>query len=187
MKKIILTVLALTISVGAFAQINWGVKTGVNISNIRDTDYGAKPSIYAGAFAEMQFNYFLTFQAELIYSRQGGYDKVNGTKMWARLNYLNIPVIAKFNVWKKLTLDTGPQFGFMLNSKLKTKSGGTTVKRSIHDTKTFEFAWAFGATYRLTEKIDLSARYNLGLSKVVKHTDDKPKNGVFQIGAGYRF
>lgn len=187
MKKIILIAAALVISTSAFAQFDWGVKGGLNISGVRDTDYDAKPSFYVGAFAEMEFMYFLSFQVEAVYSRQGGYDKVDGTKQWLRLNYLNIPVLAKFHVIDKLSINTGPQFGFLLGDKLKTKKGGTTIKHSIDGTKTFDFSWAIGASYRITPKIDIDARYNIGLNKCAKDVDYKPKNSVFQIGAGYRF
>lgn len=181
--------MALAISTSAFAQLDWGVKGGLNVSGIRDTDYDAKPSIYVGGFVEAPFNYFMNFKVELVYSRQGGYDKYNGVKTWRRLNYLNIPVIAQINLIGNLSLETGPQFGFMLNGKDKIKYDGHTSKHSIDsdDRKTFDFSWAMGLNYKLTQRIDIAARYNLGLTKVMKHTGNKPKNSVFQIGAGYHF
>lgn len=190
MKKLILTVAALTVSTCAFAQLNLGIKGGLNFSNIRDTHTDFKTSIYIGAFSEFHLNDFLSFQPELIYSRQGGFDKIGGIKYWERLNYLNIPLMAKFYVFEdRLSIDTGPQFGFMLNGRLKAKDGSTVILTKIpsSERKTFDVSWGFGVSYKLSYRFDVSCRYNLGLTKCLDSIGNhKPKNGVIQLGAGLR-
>ncbi len=202
MKKIFLLVACVCMAVGVYAQPQFGVKAGLNLSNISNADMGdvkskMKPSFYAGVFADFQVVDFMSISPELIYSRQGNYykDSYEGEtyKTWNRLNYLNIPVMFKFTFVKGLSVDVGPQFGFNLNGKTKDKwdyegeSGDS--KNSISDNiKTFDFGLNFGLSYMITEKIDVAARYNLGLTDVYKNNQgDACRNGVLQIGVGYRF
>lgn len=192
MRKFIIAALMLLISSSAFALdgVEWGVKGGLNLAKITKTDDGKiKPSIYIGGFATYKFNDIVAIQPELIYSRQGVTTKQGGVKYQYRINYINLPILAKLYVLENLTVDLGPQFGFVLNSKINRKSGGTSVKTSASDmVKKFDVSFAMGVTYTVIGNIDLSFRYNLGLTKAIKaEFGDKRKNSVIQLGAGYRF
>lgn len=202
MKKIMLSVISLIFTSGAFAQldqIEYGVKGGLNIANISNMDLmldskGMKTGIYLGAFAKYRINDYLGVQAELIYSRQGVSGKFNEIKGKIRTNYINIPILAKVYLLEDLAIDFGPQFGFLCNSKIKIKKDGTVIKTDFdkatsRDTNVFDFAIAMGATYNLTKQIDVSLRYNLGITKIIKQHDEgeKNRNGTIQIGVGYKF
>lgn len=191
MKKIILAAAALLMcSYGASAQyIGWGVKAGLNVSTITDSDGDAKmkPSIYAGVFAEfMLVDDLLSIQPEVVYSRQGNKYKVDGDNFYNRLNYLNVPVMFKLYLINGLSLDLGPQFGFMINSKAVYK-GDATVKEDIDGLKNFDVSFDMGLSYRFIPQMDVTARYNLGLTKVADIGGAKSKNGVIQVGLGYMF
>lgn len=204
MKKLLITAAAATLlTTGAFAQsimgkpFEWGVKAGLNVTGLTDSDFSEagrhadakmKASFYMGVFAEFNVvDDILSIQPELIYSRQGNRYKEGDYKMWNRMNYLNLPVLAKLHVWNRLTIDTGPQFGLLMNAKSKIESPGHDGTHSTTSKcKKFDVSWAIGASYRINNNFDVSARYNLGLTKTVKHESDH-KNSVIQIGAGYRF
>ena len=145
MKKFFLVVLAMVMLGSVQAQTAFknkvegvtgtefffGPKFGFNVASISDGLNKSKFSFHLGAFAEFKFNDLFGLQTELIYSRQGDRGKHKDVKTWARVNYLNIPVLAKFYVWEGISVDLGPQLGFALNGKSKTKSGGTEVKTDI--------------------------------------------------------
>ena len=57
--------------------------------------------------AEIPIANRFSFQPELLYSGQGS--SVN-------LNYLNIPLMAKYNLTKEFSLEAGPQIGFLLSA-----------------------------------------------------------------------
>lgn len=203
MKKLLLAAVAvLCFSAGASAQMkwDWGVKAGLNLSDLTKwSEYDFKPSIYAGLFAELYINDFIGIQPELIYSRQGAYHKDGDFKLWYRYNYLNIPILAKLYLMDNLSLDLGPQFGFLLNAKHKAKGFAEgNGKCDIEGTKDFDVSFAMGLSYTLWEHYDVSVRYNLGLTKVNKKITGSSgltnyadygdaKNSVIQIGVGYRF
>lgn len=190
MKKLVVCVAIALAAVGAKAQgeITLGPKLGWNASNISNSDMKNKWSFHGGVFAEFRLTDLLAVQPELLYSRQGARDKEGGVKTWLRVNYLNIPVLAKLYVWDELSVDLGPEFGFALNSKWKTKAGGTTVKQNGKHENTLAVNFAIGLSYNY-EDFMVSARYNAGLSNVFDkdHAGGNNKNHVFQISVGYRF
>lgn len=186
MKKMILAVAALLMVGAASAQVpgfEWGVKGGLNLSNVTNSDGKMKPSIYVGAFAEFGVNDWLGIQPEVVYSRQGTADG----DLKLRFNYLNIPVMAKFYVLDQLSVETGPQFGILLNAKMKNKVDGKNVTADVDGAKNFDVSWGIGASYRFLSNFDATLRYNIGLTKVFDTGTDTPKNGVLQLGVGYRF
>lgn len=72
-------------------------------------------------------------------------------KAKVRVNYLNIPILAKLYVLEGLSVDLGPQLGFALNAKNKLKSGGTTVKNKITNFNTCDVSFAVGLSYEYEE------------------------------------
>lgn len=195
MKKLILLTAALLAFCAAKAQFDvnnftYGAKVGLNATNISNSDMKNKMSFHLGAFAEWKLSDFVGIQPELVYSRQGARDKYdeNGSKVKVktRVNYLNIPILAKLYVLEDLSVDLGPQFGFALNAKSKYKVGGHTSKDKITNNNTFDFSFAVGASYNFDDFI-FSARYNIGLSNMwdKDKVGENLKNHVFQLSVGY--
>lgn len=192
MKKLFLLVVWVVAAFTLRAQeITIGPKVGMNVTNISNiNDSKNKVSIHVGAFAEWKVNDFFAIQPELIYSRQGFRYKEDGTKVKNRVNYLNIPVLAKLYVLEDLSVDLGPQLGLALNGKSVSKDNGDTHKYKNKDLNTVEVSWAIGLSYDL-DRLMFSARYNIGLSNVMDKNkswdQSNNKNHVFQLSVGYRF
>ncbi|CAM3610332.1 porin family protein [Flavobacterium chungbukense] len=177
MKKILLlavfTVLgfmnvnAQEIKFGAKAGLNFSTVNGSNTNNI---DYVT--SYHVGVVSEIPISEKFSFQPELMYSRQG-YSFNNDV---VAMNYLNIPLMGKYYVTKGLSVEAGPQIGFLLSAK----NEGVKVTNSF---TTFDFGANFGLGYKLENGLNFSARYNLGITKV----DTDNRNGVFQVSVGYFF
>lgn len=192
MKKVILLAAVLAMSASAaFSQASFGLKGGLNLANLTNNDGEAdmKASVYAGGFMEFRINDFFAISPELIYSRQGFHMEESGTKMNLRLNYLNLPILAKFYVTERLSVDVGPQVGCLLNTKLWMKSGGETATVDPNDyweldENSLDVSFAIGLTYNFGN-IFVQGRYNLGLTEYAKDADSK--NSVIQFGVGYRF
>lgn len=190
MKKFLLLVACVAFIVGAKAQsVVIGPKFGWNITNVSNIDDSKnKFSIHVGAFAEVKVNDYLSIQPELVYSRQGlRHEKIEGWKYKSRVNYLNIPVLAKLYVLENLSVDLGPQLGFALNGKDKYKKSGDTRTEKIRHLNTVEVSFAVGVSYNWNDLM-FSARYNIGLSNVMDKdwVGGNNKNHVFQLSVGYR-
>ncbi len=196
MKKIILG-LALVTGTFTFAQktastassspARFGVKAGLNISSFSDSDSGSKAGFYGGVFANIPVSQDFSFQPEVLYSGMGAKAKDN-SDLKANLDYISVPLMLQYNALPNLYLEAGPQFSFLINSKLKYKSNSADGKDLF---KGFDFGLGLGAGYYFTQNIGVSARYVAGLTDILKNrpdlSEDKSKNGVFQIGLGYKF
>lgn len=184
---------------GASAQLNldqikYGVKAGINVSSIsNDSDIKSKVGLNLGVFAEYAVNDIFGIRPEIVYSQQGFRYKDTDYKESDRLNYLNIPILAKLYLPNGFSIELGPQFGFLLaaNAKWEDKSSGTTESGTDSFSEyvnKFDFAAAIGASYEFNSNISVSARYNLGLSNINKDNNlDTNKNRVLQIGVNYSF
>lgn len=149
---------------------------------------------YVGAVAEIKFNDKFSVQPELVYSAQGVKQEYNETfagmtineTFTSKFDYINIPIMAKYYVYEGLSVELGPQFGFLV--KAETKVGGEKV--DVKDsTKSFDFGVGAGLAYDLANGFFANARYNFGLTDVAKNNEsnDTFKNGVIQVGVGYKF
>jgi len=198
MKKILLSIIAVSLSLSAFSQVEWGVKAGLNLADISNIDKifeegspssKMKPSFHIGAFADIRLNDFLSFQPELMYSRQGSFFKAGDEKLWIQFNYINLPLILKLYVTEDLSVNVGPQFGFVTDAKEKYKFDGSTETEDYDAYEDLDVSVAMGLSYNICRNIDVYARYNLGLTAMNSNGKDevKLKNGVIQIGVGYRF
>lgn len=191
MKRVILFAVAVLIVCAAKAQFSagdfiYGGKVGLNVTNISNMGVKAKASIHIGAFAEWKMNDFIGISPEFVYSRQGAADKTGGVKTKVRVNYLNIPILAKLYVLENLSVDLGPQLGFALNGKSVAKAEGVTVKDKMEDLNTIDLSFPVGLSY-IYDNFIVSARYNIGLTNVADKdmVGVNMKNGVFQFSIGY--
>lgn len=217
MKKLFLTA---TLAVLGFTTMNaqevkFGAKAGLNIASLKsDTnefkDLDSKTSYHVGVMAELKISDKFAVQPELLFSSQGAKkdqsSELVGVKTTTEatwdFNYLNLPVMAKYYVTDGLSLEAGPQIGFLMSAEAKQKttiSGGSInteneVKEDLKDTtKSVDFGLNFGAGYKLGSGLSIGARYNLGLSNMVDSgnedvdNDVKIKNGVIQVSVGYFF
>ena len=175
----VLTVLGFT-NVNA-QEVEFGVKGGLNFANIsgdNTKDLGAVTAFNFGVVSEIHISEKFSFQPELMYSGQGYSPDDN----IVALSYLNIPLIGKYYVTKGLSLEAGPQLGFLLAAKNEK----TDVKDAF---KTFDFGVNFGLGYKLESGLNFGARYNLGLTNInnLDNSSFKNKNGVIQVSIGYFF
>lgn len=200
MKKIILSLFALAamgLSANAQQVVKFGPKAGVNFANLSGDDIEdskMKTSFHVGAFAEIFFTDKFAIQPEVLFSAQGAEEK-EGDGKW-NLDYINIPIMAKYYVIDGLAVEAGPYVGFNMNSELESEGVTMDVKDG---TKSVDFGLGLGANYNLDNGFFIGARYNLGLSEIGKSSEQTvggitietegpdAKNSVIQISVGYKF
>ncbi|WP_165396090.1 porin family protein [Flavobacterium sp. J27] len=194
MKKVILACFTLLLVNAIFGQNgnseSFGIKGGLNYSTVTKGDFneGADPrtSYYIGFFGEVPIvRNVLSLQPEIIYSRQGfenNYTTILGSTYTQeyRIDYINLPILAKIHIGSVFSIEAGPQFGFKINEKIKTNDNATVN----NDVNSFDTALAGGVSFNIDNFL-ISARYTYSLKEVIKDTDSK--NSVFQLGVGFRF
>ncbi len=227
MKKLMMIAAMMVAAVSANAQFEpgtWSIQPKIGgtlskVSNmpnfhfgkIGNTNLDIDKSVYTGALIGAEFEYQVaqpfSVAAGLNFSMQGckwgdfevkkdgDYVKAKDLKM--ELNYLNIPIVANFYLFKGFAIKTGVQFGFLLSAKEKgtteTKIGELISKQTDSrdfkdECKKFDVAIPIGISYQVpTIPIYIDGRYNLGLTKINKDGDTNYKNQVFQVTVGYKF
>jgi opacity protein-like surface antigen len=185
MKKILLTAAAVFAFGFANAQeVKFGVKAGLNLADWSGDNadgIDSRVAFHVGGLAEIKLSDKFALQPELLYSSQGG--KADGGTY--NVDYINIPVMAKFYVVDKFSIEAGPQVGFLVSAKAKPDSGDDVdIKDELKST---DFGANFGLGYNFTDNISAGVRYNLGLSQIVDADDVDVQNTVFSISAAYRF
>lgn len=185
MKTTFLAFLVFMITSSINAQdISFGAKAGANFASISGdlTDnIDGRTSFNVGAVASIGISKKFSIQPELVYSAQGGTASIEGQDFTIKLDYINVPVLADFNIVKGLSIQAGPQIGFNITSEVDTDGG----ESSEIETESIEFSLAAGAQYRLDQGLFFQARYGLGITD----TSDilTRKNNVFSLSIGYFF
>lgn len=215
-------ILALLITFSAVAttvaqEVQWGVKAGYNLSSLSGSPEGVDVSyrsgFHAGVLAEFGLSEKFSVQPELLYSTEGAsssYDfEESGFTVSSseelKLGYLNLPIMAKYFVIPALSIQAGPQLGYLLSAEsdyeYSTSMAGEDFAESGTDDFTDEanrlsFGLNFGLGYDFTNNFFVQARYHLGLTSLVdtEGSDEEPefelddiRNSGFQFSVGYKF
>ncbi|MFD2518998.1 porin family protein [Salinimicrobium flavum] len=182
MKKLLLVLLVVAFSGVANAQdLSFGAKAGVNFATLTGDDVediDSRTAFHLGLVAEFLLSERFAIQPEVLYSAQGAEDS---EATW-KLDYVSIPVMAKFFVTEGLSLEAGPYVAFNVVSEVEMD--GITVDLE-EETESTDFGAALGLGYQLPMGVFFQGRYAMGLTDIATDTD--AKNGVFQLSVGYKF
>jgi hypothetical protein len=181
---------ALFYSAPLFAQkTTFGVRAGVNISkwNFAEEEAGyrarSKAGLEAGFLADIKLSKQFSLQPELLYSRYGTGLASQGESVKYNVNYLVIPVLAKYSLrGNGLSFLAGPQVGFLLSANYKYQGTKNNLKEYLNATNFFA---VLGADYTFPIGISVGARYNFSLGEIQKEGETKVRENSFGISAGY--
>ena len=173
------------------AQVRPGIKLGLNSSNISKTRLDAKMGLYVGAFVKIPISEYYSLQPEILYSNQGG--KSNSNEYGdVDINYLSIGIPNKFYV----SPNNGFHFmlGLGLDINLKNNFVGLTNFDIDNEISPVDVVAMGGIGFEFDFGLALEARYKQGTISVDFLGEDNlyeeagsNLNGVFQIGASYKF
>ncbi|MBQ4446236.1 MAG: PorT family protein [Prevotella sp.] len=193
MKKLFLVAIVMMASLSTFAQREVGTlslqpRVGVSAADFNNTeDTKARVGFIAGAELEYYVSNMVGISAGMFYSQQGAEFEIGGADFTCKLDYVNVPIIANFYVWKGLALKTGIQPGFKMSSKLEGSYSGYAASAKMDDVNSIDLSVPVGISYDFG-RVVLDARYNLGLTKIFKDDDYlDSKNLAFQLTIGYKF
>lgn len=202
MKKIILTSLMLCSTFAFSQEIKYGVKVGLNLSNLRGnyppavTETKSNIGFHFGGFAEYEINDKFTLQPELLFSTQGntfgnktfygGGTYYDGAEYNLNLNYLILPIIVKYKIIEKLNIEFGPQIGYLMSGKTKIDvtedsrdpSQNYSVEIDMLKDGTYNFGGTIVQAKASVNRLDFSL--NLGVSYDI--TENMFLQGRYNLG-----
>lgn len=201
MKKTFLLVAIAIIGFGASSNAqefwNFGVKGGVNFTNMTSSgfeDNNSRTGFHLGVLAEIPVSERFSVQPEVLYSAQGteatrifGGERIEGEY---QLDYVQVPVIAKFYLLDGLALEAGPSFNFLAEEEYDFEDNNLDLETDSEFASTFELGGAVGASYKFNNGFFLNGRYVLGFTDAFdsdNFDDDAIKNNGIQLGVGFQF
>ena len=105
------------------AQIQFGVKAGLNLSDVVinnsfdpnvEPAFQVKPGLHAGFFVSTQRDEKFGFAAELLYSSKGvrTFSVIN-------LHYITVPLLLQYHFHPKFFAEVGPEIGYLVSAHSK--------------------------------------------------------------------
>ncbi len=206
MKRIVITMLVLVSLVTVQAQeemLRFGIKTGANFSNRigdRASEFGTRTSFHLGVVTEIPLTERFALQSEMMYSGEGvrvsEKQEESSFESVVKIDYLQIPVLVKIYLIKGLSLEAGPQIGFLIAAKEVSKATfleeGVEVKE-VFDNKvneeitSFVTAANFGLGYQFANSVFVGTRATFGFTKTFKNEPNSHSLVVLQLSVGYKF
>ena len=222
MKKLVFSAICCLITLMAVAQSKVGVQaSGIMSSasftddNISGTNRDARAGFGAGVFAEYPLSGKFTIKPGLNFMQKGVNFKSryveDNTKVTqrinTRLNYLEVPVLAIYNVkgsQGKWFIGAGPSASYGLSGRLKGEieivEGNSSSKEPINidafkdenhdgaDFRRFDFGLAATAGHNINKNLSVQINYLHGLSNIASNSDveNRFKNRNAMLALKYR-
>jgi hypothetical protein len=178
----------------ASAQVAFGLKGGLNLTNINADDaqatYNSRTGYHAGLFLREKFGKVAIQPEALLFTQSNTIDNYQGLyHVKQSLTYLSIPVMVKFYPVLGLNLQVGPQFGFLLDGDRTTDMGFVQKKENIKDYyKSSDVSISAGFGYDFDFGLNLDFRYNIGVQDINNASGgEKAKSQIFLVSLGWNF
>ncbi len=206
MKKaisIIAVVAAFVMAVPAQAQVQFGVKAGLNVNKVSLNDVGTtldgenRTGFFAGITADFTLP-MVGFGADVsvLYDNKVAGTSVGDEEINKTLHYIDIPINVKYTIGfsslASVYVATGPQFAFNVGDR----SWALSELNRNWELKTSEFSWNVGAGITVRSHIRLGYNYNIAVGKTAELkvsalgqdiVKGKLKNNSHQISLTYLF
>ncbi|MEJ6791587.1 MAG: porin family protein [Lacinutrix sp.] len=190
MRKTTLLLAFLLVSLFGFSQnALYGVRAGINISDLNFEeedglvmpDHSHRNGFAIGFFGDYKLSDNIGLLVELQFSAEGSkekYDQIDQESGYSpeslRLDFVQIPIMAKIKLNDKLSLGLGPQVGLKVHAYEDSF-------RNIH------FSGIAGLEYMISDEFFLDIRYSHGFTNIFDdNVGVKATNENIQIGFGLK-
>jgi hypothetical protein len=120
-------------------RLTAGLKAGVNISNIYDSEDGnfdadARAGLAAGGFVVIPLGRYIGLQPEILFSQKGfrGRGTFAGTsyELTRTTNYLDIPILFALKPVDFITILAGPQISYLISQNDRLGNNGFSTEQN---------------------------------------------------------
>ncbi len=176
-----------------YGECQGGIRLGFAVGVDAGYQVSKKFAVSAGVFYSLQGStrdYSIKFPTT-------GYEYKDQSHL--DLSYIKVPILANVYLFKGFAVKAGIQPGILVAAKDKVKTTSTAsgeTKKTVDrkdNFNTVDFSIPVGLSYEFRNGLMIGARYEIGLTDVVKSSSalDKAgksgKNSVLQISLGYKF
>ena len=172
----------------------FGVRGGVNFSTVQNETslgsggFGYRQGLVAGAFFTWPLGWF-DLQPEVLYTSKGAALDIAGIDSKLVLDYLEVPVLARWSLGRRLYVAAGPALAWRLKAASRTKFSGATEEIDLHDSVKGYDVGVVGAVGVRFGAVVVDGRYTHGLLDIDSDTGDEVtvRNRAITITAGVAF
>lgn len=176
----------------SFGQTQFGLKAGLNISDIVitnfidqdvESEFTIKTGFHGGFFLSSMINEQVGMAAELVYSNKGFKANPN-----INLHYITVPLLAQYKLRDNIFAEIGPELGYLFSAR--SENGNES---NIYNNK-FDLALDGGFRFD-APRLTFTLRYSAGLFSVREPFDIVGQSGnekiryqnrVLQLALGYK-
>ena len=192
--RILVLFTAVLIAQSAFAQLDFGIKLGANVTKVDGRSFKDefRYGYHAGAFASIGLGGKLSVQPEVLFNQYNTRVDTTFSAIYTtaldfssyrdvKLNYLTIPIILNYKLGNVISLQAGPQFGILMEQDKNLLENG----KEAFETGDFSLVGGLQASL---SKFRVTGRYFVGLNDINDIDDQNQwKNQGFQLSVGFAF
>jgi hypothetical protein len=175
-------------------DLRFGVRGGTNIATVQnDTELGSgdfesRLGLVAGAFFAVPLGW-VHLQPEVLYTSKGAALDLQGIDSRLVLDYLEVPVLARWALGTRMYVAAGPAVAWRLKATSRTKFSGATEEIDVADSVKRYDAGVTGAVGVRFGRFVVDGRYTHGLLDIDTDASDgvSVRNRAFTISAGIAF
>ncbi len=183
-KVLVLVLLAVAGATVAQAQIKYGPMLGANLANIKgdfDDDNAMKFGMHIGGVVDIGISDNFSIMPGALFSMKGTQSDEE-SKYKTNLNYIEIPVLAKYQLESGLNFSAGPYLGLLMSAKATDGDNDVDIKDDLAGT---DIGLKFGLGYQLESGLGFNVNYGLGMTTIADDSDIDSKNNVIGISVMY--
>ena len=147
-------------------SFNAGVLAGINGSQISGDNYSGfnKAGILLGIYTDIDVSEKVNLQFEINYSEKGSRrnpdtENEDTDFFLLRLNYIEIPVMARWNL-NKFKFEIGTYYSRLVHEYLEDENGTFSIPEQLNQFKSYDFGGLVGVNFNFTEHLIMNWRYN---------------------------
>jgi hypothetical protein len=178
-------------------KFNAGLIGGISTSQV-DGDQLAgydKAGIKAGVFVNRNFSEPVSLQMELLFIQKGSrkpVDQDDNSYFIMRLNYIEVPLMFRFRLSKKIIAEAGPSFATLVSSEESDAIGVINGRPPFHK---YDFGVNGGGYYILSENWAFNFRFSYSIVPIRPFDSARPYafldrgqfNNVLALAFFYQF
>jgi len=186
-------------NINDFYRPRIGIEGGVSMSNTSigaaaNSNFatGSLTGFNVGLTFDLPVTYPITFAPEVLFSEKGYAAVTNNGNFTQHTDFIDVPLLAKFEVNPMFSLYVGPQFSYLAGLHNNYASGFAASTESYY-TQTSNYLFfdaVVGASFALAHDVELRARYTIDLQQNYSNGNafvPSYATHVVQLGLGYKF
>ena len=192
-KPVLLIVLMMSLQLSFAQQVDFGIRVGPSFTTFGGdaSDAGLLVAFHAGLFAGIELTDQFVFEPGLQFARKGAKDTDSGLSATLRNDYLDVPLLFRYQTNEVFYVFAGPQPSLLLSSAVTVDGFGSKITITGSDAKelwkNFDFAAVVGFGVNVFKGFGAQLSYEHGLMNVSNEDSGTFFNRGFKLSVNKTF